>query len=563
MEKKFKSKPWSSNSREELIKKATQTKYDAIIIGGGITGAGVARELSIRGYSFLLLEKNDFAFGTSSRSSKLIHGGLRYIANGQFQVTRESCTERNWLRNHVQHLVRPLAFNKLSYEDYLESPKKIKIGLKIYNFLSDRFSTYKNFAKPQFLSKEKMLEREPAIRKEKLISGAYYYDNNVDDARLTIETIKEALHYSNNHSIALNYMKVQKSIAKTQNHPQSVICQDSISSKEFAFSATQVINTTGIWADDIIKESRKNIRPSKGVHLIVPRSRVGNNHAFGIQSLRDLRGYFVLARGKFSIIGTTDTDYHGDINTPVCTKEECDYLLEGVNFLFPDAHLTEKDVISTYAGIRPLVLDPKAKSEGETSRKHVILDHPNGLVSLIGGKLTIFRLMGEELVFHLIKNDNLENHSKAKMKKKLSQKKYAISLSKEEFKQEVEGRIEKGTLSRVDDPMMNYLYQQYGKQAFEIMEIIHKNPKTGIPIFPDVEFSPAEIEWICDHEFAPCLLDVINRRTEMSLFIHHSRKQELAEKVGKIMQKKYNWSDERFQLEIQSYVDQVNDWLWF
>src|SRR6056297_332844 len=191
---------WSFLDREKWISQATSKKFDLIIIGGGMTGAGIAREAALRGISFLLLDKNDFAFGTSSRSSKLTHGGLRYLNNKQFNVVRESTTERNWLRTHFPNLVRPLAFNLYSYEDYMYSPFKIKFAFKLYHMFSDWFSKFKNYHEPVVLSKEEFFKLEPNVRKKNFKMGGYYYDCNCDDGRLAMETIKESVFLSKGES---------------------------------------------------------------------------------------------------------------------------------------------------------------------------------------------------------------------------------------------------------------------------------------------------------------------------------------------------------------------------
>ncbi len=545
------------------MKQLKENSFDIIIIGGGMTGAGICREAALRGLSFLIVDKNDFAFGTSSRSSKLIHGGFRYLSNRQFKVVRESCTERNWLRTHFPNLVRPLAFNLYSYEDYMYSTEKIKIGMKLYNLFSDTFSRFKNYAKPKFLEKEEFLKMEPHIRKEGFIMGGVYYDNNVDDARLTLETIKEALFLSEGKSVALNYAKVEGFEINHQGKVCGVKIIDQISNLKYNAKGTQVINATGCFTDELLQSDSQLIRPTKGVHVIIKNERLGNHQGFGLQSRTDGRFYFILRREKYSVIGTTDTDFTGDLDNPVCTKEDADYLLDGVNYLFPNANLTEKDIISTYAGIRPLVVDPNAKDASAVSRKHVILDHPNGLVSLIGGKLTIYRLMAEELLYHLVKKGIFSKFPRNQMKKKFSMQPFLVGLSPNDFNTQYMKGVKEKKYPKLDGELLESLQRQYGTQAFDILDRIKINPDKGTPLIIGNHFCTAEVEWICEHEFAPHLLDIVCRRTEISLYVHHSKAKEIASAVGKIMQKIYQWDDEKLNIEIQSYVDYVNNWLWF
>ena len=306
------------------------------------------------------------------------------------------------------------------------------------------------------------------------------------------------------------------------------------------------------------------IRPTKGVHLILLNERLGNTQAFGLQSPRDKRFYFILKREKYTVIGTTDTDYKDNLDEPICTKEDCDYLLEGVNFLFPDAHLTEKDLISTYAGIRPLVVDPNSKTASDVSRKHVISDSPNGLVSLIGGKLTIYRLMAEDLLYHLMKSKGLFPQVPKKQRKKgYSKQPFLVGLTRADFDKQYEAGVRAGKYLQLDEDRLEHLHRQYGTQAFEILALMKQTPAKAERLIPENQFTTAEIEWICDHENAPTLLDMVIRRTEIWMYVHHTKAKEIAEKVGKIMQAKYGWDDNQIKREIQSFVTYTNAWVWF
>ena len=551
---------WSVKDRSAYIGQAQKDSFDLVIIGGGMTGAGICREAALRGLSFCLLEKKDFAFGTSSRSSKLVHGGLRYLANKQFNVVRESTTERNWLRTHFPNLVRPLAFNLYSYEGWMYSPKKVKLAMKLYSKFSDTFSKFKNYKKPTILTCEEFLKLEPGIRKEGLNMGGYYYDTNVDDARLTLETIKEALVLSEGKSVAINHAKVEDFELDGKGQISAVKVTDELSGGTFTVSGTQTINATGIWTDELLKseESKKLIRPTKGVHLIIKNERLGNYQAFGLQSNIDGRFYFILRREKYTVIGTTDTDYTDPMDTPVCTKEDSDYLLDGVNYLFPNAHITVDDIISTYAGIRPLVVDPNSTNASDVSRKHQILNHPNGLVSLIGGKLTIYRLMAEQLLYHLVNKEVFSGWPKKQLKKGFSMQPFLVGLSREDFDVQYNKGVKDGTYTDVEEDLQEHLQREYGAQAFEILKIIKNDPKKGTRILAENVFVPAEIEWICNHECAPTLLDVCLRRVEISMYVHHSKTEEIATKVAAIMKTQYGWDVKRTKQEIQSYVDYTN-----
>jgi glycerol-3-phosphate dehydrogenase len=555
---------WSSNQRKKYLEQAQNQIFDLIIIGGGITGAGIAREAALRGLTFLLIDKADFAFGTSSRSSKLAHGGLRYLKTYDFAIVRESTTERNWLREHFPNLVRPLAFNLYSYEGWMYKPKKVKLAMFLYDLLSDTGSKFKNYERYKVLTKEEFLKLEPCIRQDGLIMGGYYYDTNVDDARLTVETIKEAVFLANGKSVAINYVKMEELILNAQGRVEGIKATDLLSHQNMAFRARQVVNATGIWADDVLKNQKKIIRPTKGVHLIVRNDRLGNHQAFGLQSKIDGRFYFILRREKFTVIGTTDTDYQDSLDNPLCNKDDCDYLLNTVNWLFPNANLGYEDLVSTYAGVRPLVME-EGKSESNVSRKHVIMDHPNGLVSLLGGKLTIYRLMAEELLYHLVKKGvfNKGQFGAGQLKKGFSQRPFLVGLKRSEFDNEYAAGKQSGKYPELDEDLQEYLHREYGTQAFKIMEIIKSNPASGVRILPENEFIPAEFEFICDHEQVVSLMDVLIRRTEAWLFVHHRKSEEFATKVATIMAKKLRWDAIKTKNEIKQYVDYQKSWVWF
>ncbi len=554
---------WNALSRNEELEKAQTNSPDFIIIGGGITGAGVARELALRGLSFCLVDKADFAFGTSSRSSKLVHGGIRYLANKEFKIVRESTTERNWLRVHFPNLVRPLGFVLNAYENTSDSKSKAKIGTFLYDLLSDTFSKFKNYKKRKYYTPEEMEEIEPASRKDGLIMSAIYYDNNVDDGRLTLETIKEALVLSEESSTAVNYAEVIAYVRDEGDKIVGVKVKDQLNGEEVEIRATQmVINCTGIWTDELLELmdfDEELIRPTKGVHVEVPNDRVGNQHAFGLRSIDDGRFFFVLRRGDISVIGTTDTDYNEDLDTPVCTKEDCDYLFNTVNHQFPDANLTYDDIISTYAGIRPLVME-RGKSESEISRKHEIVDTENGLITLTGGKLTIYRLMAEELLYYMVDREYIAPFPKKQAKKGYSKQPFLVGMTKENFEKEAKAA---GLEDVVPKDQFEHFHMQYGTQGLEILKAIQETPEKGKPFLEGYPFCPAEIEFILAHENAPHLIDVMTRRTEIQLHVWHHKQQEIAAPIADIMAKTYGWSEEVKAQEMKEYMDYIASTIFF
>ncbi len=373
---------WTFKNRKKFIDELKTVEFDLVIIGGGVTGAGVAREASLRGLKTALVDKQDFAFGTSSRSSKLAHGGLRYLNSGEFSLVREACVERNWMRTTaLPHLLRPEKFTMPYYKNGKMTKLKIWLALVLYDLMSEFGTKFKNKGKRKYFSLKRTFEEEPNLNPNNLVMSGQYYDNNVDDSRLTLEAIKESVALGG--TTAVNYVKVNDYILENEKI-SGVQVEDSLSGEKFSIKGKAFVNATGIWTDELLRNySRKLIRPTKGVHIMVPKDRVGNNNALVINHILDGRAYFVLKREKYTLIGTTDTDYNEDLDEPYCTKEDCDYLFAGVNHLYPNANLTYEDIISTYAGIRPLV-SQEGVEEGKVSRKHTIIDTDDGLTTIAG-----------------------------------------------------------------------------------------------------------------------------------------------------------------------------------
>ena len=539
---------WNYVNRQKIIKRLQETHYDIIVIGAGITGAGVAREASMRELKVAVVDKQDFAAGTSSRSSKLAHGGIRYLGLGEMDIVRESTTERNWMRIHIPHLVRPIPFLFIALEGGKYKKRDILGACRIYDYLGDDKSDFKNYKKHKWYSPEEIFGMEPEFIKEGNIGGAVYYDNNVDDARLTIETLKEAITRG---ADVVNYCKVNRYI----NDKEKIVgvkCTDLENRSDFEIKGTLVVNATGVWTDDLLENYPEDIpkpliRPTKGVHIQFRREHVKNNMATIIRSISDDRAFFVLPRNKkFTIIGTTDTDYKDDLANPICNKDDADYLINSVKHYFPNAELDYDNILSTYAGIRPLVMQ-KGKSESEISRKHIIFFSDDGLLTITGGKLTAFRSMSEDLFKEIEVKEIFPN---IKRQENFSKQKYIISLDKQEW-----FKILKNSGIQLEQDIADHIYQQYGKGALKILEIIRDSESLKEKILKDNDFIKAEIIYCLRYEMTQHLIDLFCRRTEMSLWIAPSSVLEATKKVAELMTKEYSWTEEKKDQEIETYLD--------
>jgi glycerol-3-phosphate dehydrogenase len=550
LEEKLFDQTWNYKNRDNIIRRLQKNHYDIIIIGAGITGAGVAREAALRGLKVACIDMQDFAAGTSSRSSKLAHGGIRYLGLGDMDLVRESTTERNWMRMHIPHLVRPIPFLFVALEGGKYKKRDVIGACKIYDFLGEDKSGFKNYKNHQWYSSEEINKLEPDFIKEGNKGGAVYYDNNVDDARLTIETIKEAVIRG---ADVINYCKAS-AYMKDNGKIIGVKCEDLENNVSFVIKGALIINATGIWTDNLIENypddiPKPLIRPTKGVHLQFRREYVKNNMATIIRSISDERAFFVLPRNKdFTIIGTTDTDYHGDLATPFCDKEDADYLIESVKHYFPNAELGYDNILSTYAGIRPLVIQ-KGKSESEVSRNHIIFFSKDGLLTITGGKLTAFRSMAEDLLKKIAAKEIFPNIDKDE---NFSKQPYIISLDKQDWIKSLEN-----SKIQLEVDISDHLYQQYGKGALKILEIIQEDKTLKQKIIEENNFIKAEIIYCLRNELTPNLIDVFCRRTEMSLWISHKRASLAVKEVAELMATEYSWSDEKKGEEIDVYLDYI------
>ena len=366
--------------------------FDALIVGGGINGASIARDAALRGLRVALVERDDFAAGTSSRSSRLIHGGLRYLEHGYFHLVFESSRERRLLLQLAPHLVRPLAFTWPVYRGARVPRWKLAAALLLY----DALSLFRNVARHARLGAGGVLAREPALRSDGLRGGAMYYDAGTDDARLTLVN---ALGAASAGAVVVNHAPARVITARDGGFDVEV--EDALNGRRIAARARVVVNATGPWTDTIRRLERpgatSSVRGTKGVHIAVPRERVRNRGALTLLSPLDGRVMFVLPSGTSAIIGTTDTPTRSDPDEVRASEEDIAYLLETANVFFPSAHLTRSDVISAWAGIRPLIAGGYTAGAG-ASREHALEWSPAGMLTVTGGKLTAYRAIAAEVI---------------------------------------------------------------------------------------------------------------------------------------------------------------------
>ena len=375
-------------------------KFDFIVIGGGASGLGCALDVSSRGYSVVLLEKFDFCKGTSSRSTKLIHGGVRYLEKGQISLVYEALKERDILIKNAPHLVKQVGFLIPVYNYFLKF--YYFFGLKIYDFISGNLS----FEKSRTVNRESAIKLVPNVEKQKLKGGVVYFDGQFDDSRLGIDI---ALTSEINNAVLINYMSVE-SLIKENGKIKGVIAHDSVNNSNFSINSDNVINATGVFSRSIMElDSNKLktvIRPSQGVHLVVDKCFLNGNFGILVPKTSDGRVLFAVPWQDHVIIGTTDTVVDNPSFNPESTKEEIDFILENVkNYL--ELYPKRDNIKSVFVGLRPLVANNSNSKSKDLSRKHKIIVSKSGMVSVIGGKWTTYRRMAENVIDLALKKTKL------------------------------------------------------------------------------------------------------------------------------------------------------------
>ena len=537
---------FAAKQRHQVVAEVNDGEFDLIVVGGGINGAGVAHDASLRGLKVLLLEQRDLAFGTSSRSSKLIHGGLRYLEHYQFKLVFESTNERAALRKVAPHLVRPLKFALPVYESSRHPLWKMDLGLWLYDGLS-LFKTEKRHV--TIRTAKRMLEQEPLLNNEGLSGGLIYYDCITDDARLTLENAMAA------DIAGARILTHAKVIGVDNVHGRDghavVKYRDELSGKEYSVSARGVINCTGAWTDKIRQAANlegRVVRPSKGVHIVVRKDRLPVNHAVALLAPQDGRVYFVIPWNDRTVIGTTDTDDMSDPSELKIELADVDYLLKAANSSFPNANLNRDDVFSGWVGLRPLI-HVETENASDVPREHQIYKDGK-MVTVAGGKLTTYRKMAAEIV------DEATSVIHANCNESTTETAVlpgGIGLGKqldEEAEQLVsEAGISKETAER--------LVENYGVHARRVLAYGKKDPHLLSPLSPDCTVMMAEVYHAMDYELGCTMDDILVRRTSLSL-IAEDQGLGAAEEVSEHMAQALNWSKERKQRELDAFSESVD-----
>ena len=527
--------------------------YDLIILGGGINGAGVARDAALRGLKTIILDKADFCGGTTSWSTRLIHGGLRYLEYFEFALVRESLREREILLNAAPHLVKPLLLTIPIYGDRSRPYWKIQAGMILY----DIFSFDKTVPDHRMLPKQKFRQLFRYIDPEDLSGAAQYYDGQVAYAeRLALENIISAEEAG---ATALNYVEVTH-LQRENNRISALNCKDVLSGAEFEIKCTDktvIVNTSGPWVDKILNSAETNgnsnpigktqkIGGTKGSHIIVEPFPGAPPSSLYVEAKSDGRPFFIVPWLGMFLIGTTDLAYTGSLDKMKADNDEIDYLLRETNLIIPTAKLSRCDVKFTYSGVRPLPY-AEGKKPGSITRSHILFDHSKegatNLISLIGGKITTYRQVGEEMVDKVYKKQGRTAPPCPTLNKPLPG---AILPC--------DSRIEKAIQdyrAQLPLPTIHHLFNIYGAKALEVLALVDQEPELAEQITPETLDIKAQIVYAARSEYAQTLVDITRRRTSLAMKVNYGL--DLLPILTETLTRYCGWSQENCNQQVEFY----------
>ncbi|WP_019155827.1 glycerol-3-phosphate dehydrogenase/oxidase [Robertmurraya massiliosenegalensis] len=503
---------FSNKNRANVIEQLKSTHFDVLVIGGGITGAGIALDASTRGMKIGLVEMQDFAAGTSSRSTKLVHGGLRYLKQFEVKMVAEVGKERAVVYENGPHVTTPewmlLPFHKGGTFGKFST----SIGLRVYDFLAG----VKRSERRVMLSANETMNKEPLVKKDNLQGGGVYVEYRTDDARLTIEVMKQAVQKG---AVALNYSKVENLVYE-DGKVVGVVVKDRITGEEYEIRAKKIVNAAGPWVDKIREKDQsktgKVLRLTKGVHIVIDQSKFPLKQAVYFDT-PDGRMVFAIPREGKTYVGTTDTFYDKDAAIPKMDSKDREYILKSIHYMFPEVNVTEEDIESSWAGVRPLIWE-EGKDPSEISRKDEIWESKSGLITIAGGKLTGYRKMAEMITNVLAKKLQDEyGQSFANCQTKNLPISGGDVGGSARFDQFVTEQVVAGQKVGLTKEEAAHLASKYGSNVKDLFEMVAQGAEKAkeydlsLPLF-------AKLQYALEHEMVFTPVDFFNRRTGAILF---------------------------------------------
>jgi glycerol-3-phosphate dehydrogenase len=486
--------------RTEALRRLGDDPFDVLVVGGGITGVGAALDAASRGLRTALIERDDFASGTSSKSSKLAHGGLRYLQQGEVRLVYEALAERQRLRHNAPHLVKLLPFLLPIFSGSGGViNKKLARALGASMWMYDLTGGARIGKFHERLTADEALAHMPTLPKDKISSSYLYYDATVDDARLSLTVARTAaIEFG---AVAVNGAALTGITKDSQGRVAgATVVADG---QEISVRCQAIVNAAGVWSDEVrtLDEGADpdSIRPAKGIHITVPWSKIRNDIAVVVPVPKDKRAVFVVPWGDLTYIGTTDTDYQGPNEDPPVTREDVDYLLDAMKF----TGITDKDVVGSWAGLRPLVKSGSTGRTADLSRRHKVVASPSGVVSVTGGKLTTYREMSADTIDEVVEV--------------LGNRVSGIARGSRTKKLRLRGAEGYEALADATDPLTAHLANRYGGEARTVLALADSDPSLREPLVAGLPYIRAEAVYAVRHEMARSVDDVLSRRTRARL----------------------------------------------
>ncbi|TDQ23511.1 glycerol-3-phosphate dehydrogenase [Raoultella sp. BIGb0149] len=518
--------------RDEQLDALGSDAFDILIVGGGVTGAYTALDASLRGYRVALVEKSDFASGTSSKSSKMVHGGLRYIEQGNLGLVRHSLLERQRLRRNARHLVQRLPFMFPVLDKNGIFDKRMASAFESLLWTYDLAGGWREGILHQKLTPAEVLSHCPTLNEEQLSGGFMYFDARVDDARLTLALIRTAAFHG---ATVANHAQVVATTRDGHGKVNGAIVH--AGDREIQVQARTVIMATGVWLRDWDGQKKEapsalQIRPAKGVHVAIPWLKIRNDCTVTIPVAGRKRRATITRWGNVSYLGTTDEDYDGDLDDVCCTRQELDFLLDGANSALK-TQLTAQDVVGSIAGCRPLVGSPGGKTV-EMKRNHQIDVATDGLITIVGGKLTTSRHMAEQTV---------DVAASLLGRRRACSTKSAFLLGAAGY--DPQAILASGGLSA-------HLGERYGAEAHFVSDIIQRAPELQTPLIAGLPYTEAEVVYAIRHELASSVDDILSRRLRARLMARDASA-DAAGRVGELLQQELNMAPQTVAQQIARY----------
>ena len=525
-------------SRAAALDRLASEQFDVLVVGGGITGAGVAADAAARGLRTAVVERLDFASGTSSRSSKLVHGGLRYLQQREFRLVRQNLNERQRLLANAPHLVRPLEFVVPLAAARPAVARGYSGALWLYDLCGGM-----RVGRHRRLSSDHVRAALPTLRAEQTAAGFSYPDAFADDARLTLAVVRTAVDHG---AAALNHAPVGGLVKDGAGRVRGAVLADGTEVR-----ASAVVNATGVWADrvcalDSAREPRR-LRPAKGVHLVVERRRLPCRSAAVLPVAGDRRSIFMVPWGERVYLGTTDTEYDGPLDDPQCTPHDVAYLLDAVNAVLADP-LAREDVVGTWAGLRPLLDENGSARTTDLSRRHRVTSTAGGVITITGGKLTTYRRMAADAVDEVVRRlGRGQRRSPTR----------SLALHGAAAGPDASSVVGSDRGAGLSGPAIAHLVSRYGVAATRVVDLVAADPDLGRPLVPGLPYLRAEAVHAVRHEMAHTLDDVLSRRTRARI-LGRDASAAAADEVSRLIAPELGWSPGRTGREVAAYAAAVD-----